>query len=411
MFKKVYLRMRRFSAFLLGFVFIFSGILKLLDPVGASLVTEEYFKFFHVGFMEFSSGFAAVFMALLETVVGIALVTGVWRKVTAVFTLTLMFFFTLITLLLLIFNPDMDCGCFGEAVHLTHLQTFIKSLVMLAMALFAFLPFKDFGSTKKRKYISFTLVVVTVLIFSAYSVLYIPMVDFTDFKPSSRISSGSFLQPPPDKVYDAVFIYEKNGKKESFTLENLPDSTWTYVDTETRPGSKWRLREGTDPVLSFYDAEGNYADSLAESGAVLVISVYDMEKLSWKKYSRIADFILQSGNEGFVPLLLAASSHDDFMKRISGGSLSEEEKSLLLSAVYTSDFKTLITLNRSNAGATYINEGYIVKKWAGRNLPDREELAELASMDQTEVYLNNSTSGNLKFQAFMLYIVAVMLLV
>ena len=113
---------------------------------------------------------------------------------------------------------------------------------------------------------------------------------------------------------------------------------------------------------------------------------------------------------GIRPLILSASSHSDFGKAMAEAGLNENIAASLLSGMYTSDYKTLITLNRSNGGATYLCEGFILKKWAQRNLPDKDSLHQLLSLDQTEVYLNSSTYANLKFQAFMLYIMAVMLL-
>ncbi len=76
-------RFRRFCGFITGFVFFASGILKLLDPVGAGLVMDEYFDFLHIGFIGFAAKPLGVFLALAETLIGTALITGVWRRTTA----------------------------------------------------------------------------------------------------------------------------------------------------------------------------------------------------------------------------------------------------------------------------------------------------------------------------------------
>ena len=129
------LRLKRFCGFITGMVFFLSGIVKLMDPVGAGLVMKEYYDFLHRGFLAFSSKMMGVAFALAETLVGVALITGVWRKTTAMIALVMQGFFTFLTLLLVIFNPQMDCGCFGEAIHLTHWQTFFKNLILLALLL------------------------------------------------------------------------------------------------------------------------------------------------------------------------------------------------------------------------------------------------------------------------------------
>jgi uncharacterized membrane protein YphA (DoxX/SURF4 family) len=162
-------RMRRFCGFTTGFVFFISGILKLLDPVGTGLIMKEYMDFLHIGFMDFAAKFSGTVFALAETVIGTALITGVWRRITAIAAMSIQGFFTLLTLILVIFNPEMDCGCFGEAVHLTHLETFVKNIVICILLGCAFIPLRGLGRPKKRKYVSFALVTVSVLAFTAYS--------------------------------------------------------------------------------------------------------------------------------------------------------------------------------------------------------------------------------------------------
>ena len=117
---KTWYRIRKICSILIGIVFFIAGISKLMDPVGAGLVVGEYFKFFHLGFLNFASQGVGVTMALLETLMGAALITSVFRKLTAILSSVMTAFFTLLTLILLIFNPPMDCGCFGEVVELSH---------------------------------------------------------------------------------------------------------------------------------------------------------------------------------------------------------------------------------------------------------------------------------------------------
>ena len=149
------LKISRFCAILVGLVLLASGLLKLLDPVGTGLIVQEYCRFLHLDFLSGVARWAGVALALLESVLGTALLTGVYRRATAVATQILLAVFTLITILLVVFKPEMDCGCFGEAVHLTHSQSLLKNLILLALVAVAFLPFKDLGEPKKRKYYAF----------------------------------------------------------------------------------------------------------------------------------------------------------------------------------------------------------------------------------------------------------------
>ena len=246
---------------------------------------DEYFSFLHISFLSFSAKAFGVFFALTETVIGAALITGVWRKVTAVCAIVLQAFFTLLTLLLVIFNPEMDCGCFGEAIHLTHLQTFIKNLVLCALLAFAFIPIRNLGRPKKRKYVSFGIVCTSVLAFTIYSMLYLPMVDFTDFKPGTGLTAAKAnAETASEDAFESVFIYEKDGVEKEFTLDNLPDSTWTFISTQT---TQTRDLSNTGATLSFYNSKDEYQDSLAVKGDVMVISIYK-PKIKEKKWKNVA---------------------------------------------------------------------------------------------------------------------------
>jgi hypothetical protein len=381
--------MRRFGGFLAGIIFYISGILKLLDPVGAGLVMDEYFSFMHIGFMDFSAKFLGTAVAFAEAVIGTALITGVWRKSTGIAAMIMQGAFTLLTLALVIFKPEMDCGCFGEAIYLTHMQTFLKNLVILALLAANFVPLKGLGRPKPRKHVSFGIVVASTLAFSVYSWMYIPLVDFTDYKTTAHLQAAEKHPVNEADMYEAVFTYEKDGERKTFDLEHLPDSTWTFVNTETILKEEFADKPVT---LSIYDNEGNYLDALAAEGRVMVISVYDNDIRPgiWKEIERFAE---NAEAAGFRPLIITADTGED----------TEAGR-------YKSDYKTLITLNRSNGGVTYISDGYLIRKWARRAMPDMDELKALQNEAETETMIGHSSQSSLTFQAFLLYVFAVMLL-
>ena len=111
-----------------------------------------------------------------------------------------------------------------------------------------------------------------------------------------------------------------------------------------------------------------------------------------------------------MPLLLVAGTPDSFASEIAHAGLERDKSMQLLTSVYYSDYKTLISLNRSNGGSVYFNDGNIIKKWAGRSLPSSRRLAKLVRMDSTEVMLDADGKGRLYFEAFMLYSFVLMLI-
>ena len=362
-----------------------------MDPVGAGLVMDEYYTFLHLDFLSFSAKVMGTIFALIETLIGAALITGVWRGFIAKFALGLQIFFTVITLFLVIFNPEMDCGCFGEAIHLTHMQTFVKNIILLVLLLAYFIPQTHLGETKRRKYISFSIIGISVLCFTIYSWIYIPLIDFTAYKPGAELVAGAEIDP--DEVYEPVFTYEKDGIQETFTRENLPDSTWTFVSTEIRTKNDKVENLVELPIRDSHTEED--LDILARRGKVMIVSIYDTEMDS-KEWEEANEFIQRATDAGFTSLLLCARR--------------ENIPDSLKDRAYLSDYKALISLNRSNGGVTYFSDGILIRKWARISAPDTAELKEILNTDTTEILIDTESKGSLGFQGFLLYIFAIMLL-
>ena len=386
--KKAHHRIRRFCAILIGLVFLASGLLKLLDPVGTGLIVSEYFKFFHLGFLQGTAKGFGMFLSLLESITGAALISGVYRRLTAAVTSLLIVFFTIVTVILWIANPDMDCGCFGEAIHLTHWETLLKNLVLLALALLAFIPFQNFGVPRKGKKVAFVLAALSLVFALWYNARHLPMIDFTEFAPGTELfaSLDNDYQEMDGKV--PTFIYERDGQRGSFTLDNLPDSTWTFVavDTLTRSGM---YKSASKPVLSFRDAEGNYQDELAVLGKVMVFSVYDPAKADW---NRIRSQAAEARACGATPLVLTVPGED-----------APQD-------VYYADYKPLITLNRANGGAAYFNDGELISKWSPRDVPEGEDLKALLDREPVSASTDFIVGRRIRAQGFTVYLLALLLL-
>ena len=243
---------KRICAVIIGMVLLVAGILKMMDPVGSGLVMDEYLNFFHLGFLKGGSRLIACALALIESLLGAALIAGVWRKVVAIVSGGLLALFTILTIILYLAKPDMDCGCFGEIIHLNHTQTLLKNLALDALWCLAFIPIGRLGLPQRVKYVSFSLAAVSLVLFLLFSALSIPLRDYTSFKPGTE-------------------------------LDEHP--------------------------LYFYDANYVYADSLATEGKVMVVSAYDA--LEKTQTDRIAEFSRVASESGYTVLLLMASTPDE----------------------------------------------------------------------------------------------------
>ena len=128
---------KKWCSIAVGLLYVVSGLLKVMDPVGTGLIVEAYFRFMHLSESALVAKSLGVFLGALETIVGFAAVFCVWSRITKWFMMGMQITFTLVSLALVIWNPQMHCGCFGEAIHLTHWQTFIKNIVLMGMLWFA----------------------------------------------------------------------------------------------------------------------------------------------------------------------------------------------------------------------------------------------------------------------------------
>lgn len=351
--RKFHHSFRRFCALLIGLVFLVSGALKLMDPVGTGLKMVEYFKFLHLDFLIPAGKGLGLAFALLEALVGAALVSGIARKAAAVVVLALIVFFTGLTLVLYLVNPEMECGCFGEAFRLTHFQSLLKNVILLALALIAFIPLGDGYESRKPKRWGFAVVSLAIVVFSVYSWRNLPMMDFTSFSLGSQILSGA-------------------GSPE----EEAQEQDWA--------------------VLSLSDAFGEYCDDLASVGEVLVVSVYEPARIDSLGWERISATVRDAFICGVRPLLLTPDA--------------EGVPMTLGECLYFADYKTLLTLNRSNGGATYLADGLIVEKWPARDLPAGEEIAGLLSSEPLEAAASATNRGRFAFQGSLLLCAALLIL-
>ena len=322
--------------------FILSGVLKLIDPVGTGLIVGEYLNFMHLTALQPAAIGLGIALATLEFTIGICVLSGLRIRIVAWVALILTAAFTALTFYLMRYNPISDCGCFGEAIHLTNTQTFLKNVVLLVLAIFIFL-----GRKRATRVAATPLEWVFVGLFALMGVgvavralATIPQVDFTAYRVGTSLDE---LAQENQARFETTFLYTKDGHTEEFTLDNLPDSTWTYLDSHTvQVGGSTRMAQ-----VDF---------SLEQMrGPVLAVTVHTPDALQENNKERIGQFCQNAQLQGLQPIIYGPT--DDYE---------------------LADRKSLLTLNRSNGGAVYFNDGVIVAKWANLELPDVDLPAILA---------------------------------
>ena len=350
-----------------GLTFVLSGIVKLIDPTGTSLIVQEYFNALHLGSLSFLCTPFGILLSLVEFITGVAILMRMRMKEAAVSGLVLTVFFTIVSIFLLVFDPIKDCGCFGQAVTLTHWETFIKNVVLLVCIIPIFIQRGKFrrDSSVLVEWLFLSIYALLAFVLSMGSLVRMPIVEFGDFRTGADLAI-KLSESAENDQFETVCIYERDGERGEFTLDNLPDTTWSYIETV----DKSKVQEGTPFDFYVVDGAGNHiTDSLIFTDAPVVIcSVYDVAKFyNSKRWSEL-NIVRQSVEERGGVFWILASSTPDEIKSIFGESVEE-----LFRIGYT-DYKTAIAVNRSNGGYLYLHNAFVVKKWSRQGLDPEDEL-------------------------------------
>ncbi len=350
---------------LVSATFIFSGFVKLVDPLGSAYKFEEYFGA-DVLNLEFLAPFALQFSILLilaEIMLGVMLLVGYKPRITvwSLFVLSLIFLF--LTWYSAYYNKVTDCGCFGDAVKLTPWETFYKNVVLIVLVIFLMIRVYDIqpiGSEIAARWISLVSLVVFVgIVF--YVLRYLPLIDFRPYAVGKSIPEGMAIPEDAEKpVYEDTWIYNVDGEDRVFSTEEKP---WniegaTFVDRKTRT-----LKEGYVPPIHDFTMERDGEDiteMLMEEDRLMLVVSYNLKKADPKGLTQVSVFTEKAMEKGYKVYFFSASTQEDYDRL-------KKEFGLDFELLFC-DETTLKTIVRSNPGVVTLDRGTITGKWSWRQL-------------------------------------------
>lgn len=355
------------SRLLLGAVFVFSGFVKAVDPLGTVYKIEDYLTAFGGFFSEilFIAYPAAFILILVELLIGLNLVFQVHFRLTAWVGFVFMLAVTPLTLYIALKNPVSDCGCFGDAIKLTNWQTFFKNVILFVLALILLILNKRFQKIylPHIEWVMIALFAVSGLGFMIYNLNHLPLLDFRPYKVGVNIPEAMAIpEGAPADEYEYNFTYEKNGVRKNFSDPNhLPDSTWIFISQETK-----LISEGyRPPIHDFSILTAEFEDMTNEvlnyNGTTYLIVMYDLAKSSEKGIEKIKTFAKEKQTSGGIKVyVLTASSTQEIQ--------NFKVKQGLNLPFYKTDPITLKTMIRANPGVMQLVNGTIKGKWNWREL-------------------------------------------
>lgn len=359
------------SRFLVGILFIISGLIKANDTIGFSYKLGEYFEVFG---MEWLSAFALLIAAsicIFEILLGTMLLIGSRIKFVSWSLLLMIVFFTFLTFFSAYFNKVTDCGCFGDALKITPWQSFFKDMVLLFFILIIFMSRNKIQAffTKKAENTINIFILILCTSFVWYTFSHLPSIDFRPYAIGENISKG--MQIPEDAkqdVFEDIWYYEIDGETQQFTTAQEP---WKikgakYIDRKTK-----LIEKGYEPPIHDFSISKDgvdITDSILSVKKAYIVIAYNIGKTDAEASKKLTDLYLACEKEGITFVALSASS-DDLID------VFRHENNIMFPYHFT-DETTLKTIVRSNPGLVKIEEGTIRGKWHFNDLPSIEKLTK-----------------------------------
>lgn len=382
-----------------GAVFVFSGFVKAVDPLGGLYKVTDYLTAFHWDALKVLGFGGMTAMSAVEFVLGVGLLLGIQKKLVTLGTLAFMAFYTPLTLYLAINNPVTDCGCFGDALVITNWQTFWKNVILLAavITIWRWLDYSKRGFCVKAEWAVLIYSFVFSMIISVYCFQNLPVIDFRPYKIGANIQEGmSFPEGAPKDSIETTFIYEKGGVQQEFTMQNYPkDTTWHFVDSKNV-----LIRKGYEPpihdfVLTNEDGDDITDIILEDSNYVFLLVAHNVTEFSIvgnpggchydnsDKVNAAYEYAQAHGYKFYC--LTATSSETDEMKAYQAATNAKYD-------YLNADEIMLKTIIRSSPGLMVIKKGTVVNKWALKNIPTFNEPLDKCEIGQINLPNNKATT-------------------
>ena len=353
--------------------FIFSGFVKAIDPIGTQYKLQDYLG--AIGMAGILPNWTllavAVFLAAIEFCIGIFLLFAIQRRLISKLTVAFMAFMTMVTVWIVVADPVKDCGCFGDALHLTNTETLIKNIVLLVCSLtIMYRPLAMFRFvSKSNQWIVTNYTIVFILVSSGFSLYYLPIFDFRPYHIGVNIPRGMEI-PKGAKLpqFKTTFIMEKNGQRKEFTLDNYPDASWKFIDSKTVQTS-----EGYIPPIHDFSITDNKTgldltnSVLSHKGYTFLLIAPHLETADDSNFGDI-DRLYEYAQSYDIPFYCLTASTTKAIKRWID--LTGAEYPFCIT-----DEAVLKTIIRSNPGLLLLKDGTIINKWSHNNLPNEAKLS------------------------------------
>lgn len=376
------------SRLVVGGVFVFSGFVKTIDPLGFTYKIEDYLAAMGPFMTQFSvlAFAAAIIISAIELTIGLNLILGIRVKESNWAAAALMLFMTPLTLWIAISNPVHDCGCFGEALIISNWETFWKNIILSILIVGIFFTQKSAKTfiKKKTQWILCSYSFIFAIALSIYCYKHLPIIDFRPYKIGTNIIKDMAIpEGAAQDSFDIKLIYSKNGVEKEFTLENYPeDDSWQFVDQKSI-----LVKKGYEPPIHDFtlDTEdGDITDLVLQNPSYTFLLVsYDFKTANLEKKDLINKIYTYAKKNNYGFFAMTSSVPEEIA--------NYEAKTGSKFPITLSDKITLKTMVRSNPGLILIKNATVLNKWHYNDIPDFSsalEKSELGQQKEVNIFQN-----------------------
>lgn len=355
---------------LVALTFVFSGFVKAVDPIGTQYKIHDYLSAWGMDAWnaDWLTLTASITLSTAEFFIGMMLLFAIQRRLISRMALMVMAVMTALTVWIYVSDPVSDCGCFGDAITLTNGQTLAKNIVLAAAAaVIALWPLEMPRLVRKGiQWIVINYTVVFILAVSGYSLYFLPQFDFRPYHVGADIKKGMEIPEGAEQPeFVTTFILEKDGQRKEFSLEEYPDSTWTFIDSRTVQTKKGYVPPIHDfSITTVGEGDDLTEEIVADKGYTLLLVSPHLEQaddIHFDEINRLYDY---SKRYGYRFLCLTASS-EEAIGRWKDRTGAEYRFA-------NTDETTLKTIIRSNPGLVLLHNGRVEGKWSHNALPDAD---------------------------------------
>jgi len=351
-----------------GVLFIFSGVVKANDPLGLSYKMNEFFEVWHMFWMQPFSLTLSILMIAFEIIAGVAVLLGYAQRVFSILLLLLITFFTFLTAYVLFSGKIKECGCFGDCIKITNEETFAKDVALLILGMILFLYRKRIHPLLSNKIGTPLMILTAIFAFGMqwYALRHLPFHDCLPYKVGTNMIDGRKIPPGATAdVYETIMIYEKNGERKEFTMQNYPwqDTTWVFVDRKDKLIKKGNAEPKLkDFVITDFDGNDVTDQVLNQPGNTLLLYVSDVSKARTDHMDKLRALIEDADKQNAPTYILCSATKEE-------GEAFRKQNGLDKAVVYLFDQTVSKTALRSNPGLMLLDNGVIKGKWSPSDYP------------------------------------------